>query len=123
MPTARALLGKLAEERAAAEMERLGYEILETNYRCRFGEIDVIARKQDTLVFIEVRSRRSIDPCFPTESVDERKQAKLVLTAQHYLSTHGCAADSNCRFDVAAVRFQKGKPVTVELVQNAFGEG
>lgn len=122
MPTAKSLLGKRAEELTLAELKRRGYEIIETNYRCRFGEIDIIAKDGKTLVFIEVRSRRSNEPSFPAESVDEKKQAKLVLTAQHYLSAHEALSDTPCRFDVAAVRFERGKPVSIEIIPNAFGE-
>ena len=122
MPTAKSLLGKRAEELATAELKRRGYEIICSNYRCRFGEIDIVAREGRTLVFIEVRSRRSNDHSFPAESVDDKKQAKLALTAQHYLSSHPECADSDCRFDVIEVRFERGKPVSVEVIQGAFGE-
>lgn len=105
----------------ARELFRRGCEIVERNYHCRYGEIDIIAREGNTLVFVEVRSRRSSQFMSPGESVDERKQGKLVLTAQHYLASNGL--DVFCRFDVSEVLFENGKPVSVEITQNAFGEG
>ncbi len=123
MPTAKSLLGKRAEELACSDLERRGFEIVETNYRCRWGEIDIIARDGRTLVFVEVRSRRSSSPTNPAESVNQKKQSKLVLTAQHYLATQEALGDPDCRFDVVEVRFEYGKPVGIEVIQGAFGEG
>ena len=122
MPTSRSLLGHRAEELAAAELARSGYEILERNYRCRYGEIDIIACDAGDLIFIEVRSRRSLEPFSPAESVDARKQEKLILTAQHYLMSHDSPADTCCRFDVVEVRFERGKTAEVDIIKDAFGE-
>lgn len=122
MPTAKSLLGQRAEELAASELLRRGYDLVEANFRCRWGEIDVIARDGRTLVFVEVRSRRSNSQTYPAESVNQKKQAKLVLTAQHYLSTHESLGEPDCRFDVVEVRFERGKPVDIEVIQGAFGE-
>lgn len=122
MPTAKSLLGRRAEDLARAELVRRGYEFLGANYRCRYGEIDIVAREGRTLVFIEVKSRRSNDPTTPAEAVSERKQAKLILTAQHYLSSQNYSSDADCRFDVIEVRFERGKPVSVDVIKNAFGE-
>lgn len=104
------------------ELKCRGYEIIETNYHCRWGEIDIIARDQETTVFVEVRSRRSNNPTSPAESINKKKQAKLTLTAQHYLIAHDLGDDCNCRFDAVEVRFERGKPVSVEIIKNAFGE-
>lgn len=122
MPTEKSLLGRKAEDLAAEELVRRGYEVIETNYHCRYGEIDIIMRDGNTIVFVEVRSRRSNEPTSPAESITQRKQAKLTLTAQHYLTTREGLADADCRFDVVQVRFERGKSVIVELIQNAFGE-
>ncbi|MEN6520278.1 MAG: YraN family protein [Armatimonadota bacterium] len=121
MPTEKSLLGKRAEGLAAGELTRRGYEVIETNYRCRYGEIDIIACDRGSIVFVEVRSRRSDFPVFPAESVNRKKQSKLIITAKHYLSSKN-ASDSDCRFDVVEVKFERGKPVSVEIIQNAFGE-
>lgn len=122
MSTAKSLLGRRAEDLAAVELAERGYEIIEINYRCRYGEVDIIARDSGALVFVEVRSRRSNEPTSPAESITEKKQAKLVLTAQHYLSSHEGCKDADCRFDVAEVRFERGKPVVVNVIRDAFQE-
>ena len=122
MPTSRSLLGHRAEELAAAKLARSGYEILEKNYRCRYGEIDIIAHDVDDLVFVEVRSRRSLEPFSPAESVDARKQEKLILTAQHYLMSHDSPADTDCRFDVVEVHFERGKTAVIDIIKGAFRE-
>jgi putative endonuclease len=122
VPTAKSLLGRRAEDLACQELTRLGCELIEKNYRCRFGEIDIIVRDKETVVFVEVRSRRSNEATSPAESVTKSKQSKLVLTAQHYLSSHEALADADCRFDVVQVRFERGKTVIVEVITGAFGE-
>lgn len=122
MPTAKSLLGKRAEEIAATELKRRNYEVVCTNYRCRGGEIDIIAMDGSTLVFVEVRSRRSDCQEYPSESVDARKQSKLILTARHYLVNNELSEDTDCRFDVVAVTFIHGRPVGVEVIRNAFME-
>ncbi len=122
MPTAKSLLGRRAEELTAAELVQRGCKIVATNYRCRYGEIDIIARTADTLIFVEVRSRRSNEPAYPAESVNEKKQSKLILAAQTYLQENEPFTNCSCRFDVSEVRFEKGKPVSVEIIENAFVE-
>ncbi len=117
-PTAKSLLGKRGEEVTSERLVSLGWEIVEKNFRCRGGEIDIIARDSGTLVFVEVRSRRRSDFMSPAESVDYRKQQKLILTARYYLYTKGL--DCDCRFDVSEVLFEQDKPVSVEIIKNAF---
>ncbi|MCL5103981.1 MAG: YraN family protein, partial [Armatimonadetes bacterium] len=102
MPTPRARLGRSAEIAAAAELGRRGYRIVTSNYRCRQGEIDLIARHGDSLVFVEVRCKRTDTYGTPAESITPAKQRKIVLTAQHYLHANGLG-DINCRFDVVEV--------------------
>lgn len=102
------------------QLKRQGFEIVTTNYRSKYGEIDIIAREGGDLVFVEVRSRRTDELVYPGESVDRRKQSKIVRTAQHYLAANNL--DVDCRFDVAEVRFERGKPVSVKLIKAAFGE-
>jgi putative endonuclease len=117
-PTAKSLLGKRAEELTAEELRGRGWEIVETNFRCRGGEIDIIARDGSTLVFVEVRSRRRDDFMSPAESVDYRKQQKIIRAAEYYLYTK--QLDCDCRFDVSEVLFERGKPVSVEIIKGAF---
>ena len=91
--------GAAAEEWVAAQLHARGVQIRARNYRCRLGEIDLIAEHENTLIFIEVKTRKQLDRA--RASVDHHKQRKLRLTAVHYLSrSHWEGA---CRFDVAAV--------------------
>ncbi|MCM1282664.1 MAG: YraN family protein [Muribaculaceae bacterium] len=113
----RRALGTKYEELAAACLQKRGYRILERNFRCRAGEIDLIARDQEYLVFVEVKYRANADCGSPLEAVDVRKQGKLLKAARYYLMLHGYAEETDCRFDVVAIR---GDAFT--LVQNAFGE-
>ena len=91
--------GAAAEDWVAAQLHARGVQIRARNYRCRLGEIDLIAEHENTLIFIEVKTRKQLDRA--RASVDHHKQRKLRLTAAHYLSrSHWAGA---CRFDVAAV--------------------
>ena len=78
-------LGKQSEQLARQYLERRGYRLVEANFHCRWGEIDLILKKGQELVFAEVRSRSNLHYGTPAESVDEKKRAKLRKTAQYYL--------------------------------------
>jgi putative endonuclease len=93
--------GKRAEKQAAAFLRSHGYQIVEENYRWPGGEIDLIARDGDCLVFVEVKTRSSEAFGLPEEAVDEAKQRKLIRTAQRYLLQH--PTELNVRFDVVAL--------------------
>lgn len=111
--------GQRGEEAAWRYLRRHGYRLVTTNYACRGGEIDIIARDKATLVFIEVRSRSSTRYGLPMETVDSGKQQRLRHAAEHYLHSTG-QEDVYCRFDVVSVLWQeKGKPV-IELYKDAF---
>lgn len=112
----RRTVGTRYEEKAAAYLERRGYRILEHSYRSRAGEIDLIARDGEYLVFVEVKYRADNSCGSPLEAVDYRKQRKIIQVARFYLLTHGYGTETSCRFDVVAVC---GKELV--LVQNAFG--
>lgn len=117
---ARATTGRLGEAWAIDYLVRQGYEIVETNYRQPFGEVDIIAREQGTLVFIEVKTRRSRRFGGPVAAVDGRKQRQLSRIAQHYLVRHRLG-DSAARFDVVGVILDgDNRPVEVELIRDAF---
>lgn len=77
--------------------------MVERNYRSPYGEIDLIMRHASTLVFVEVRYRRSVQFGSPAETVDRRKQVKIRATAEHYLQRHIQGAGVSCRFDVVAL--------------------
>lgn len=111
--------GKDAENRACAYLEKQGLHLLTHNYRSRPGEIDLIMQDQDSLVFVEVRYRRRQDFGSGAESVDRRKQSKLIACAQHYVQAHPKIADQPCRFDVVSIDGQNGDG-PIQWIQNAF---
>ena len=110
--------GKIGERFAAEYLQKSGFEILCMNFKCRFGEIDVIARNESYLVFVEVKTRRTGSTAHPFESITPGKRAKVVKTAQYYLLSHPTALQP--RFDAAAVFVQDGVPEKIEYLENAF---
>jgi putative endonuclease len=108
--------GRLGEEQAAAYLEAAGYEIITRNWRCERGEIDIVAREGSTLVFVEVKARRSGRFGTPSDAVDLRKQERLRSLAMRYIHTTGQSAASY-RFDVAAVDLQRKE---ISLIRDAF---
>jgi putative endonuclease len=109
--------GVPAESLAAAFLEQQGLSIVERNYRCRFGEIDLVARSGPVLVFVEVRARSTEDFGGAAGSITGAKRRKLVAAARHYLASQ--RGERQCRFDVVLVR---GRPGRIEWLANAFGE-
>ena len=93
--------GQRAEQHAEALLERAGLRIVERNYRCRGGEIDLLMRDGDCLVFVEVRYRTDSRFGGALGSVDQRKQRRLILAAEHYLARTGWRGP--CRFDVVGL--------------------
>jgi putative endonuclease len=117
----RVFLGKSGEDAASVELERRGYEIVARRYRTRIGEIDIIARDGQTLVFVEVKARRTATCGHPAEAVTLHKQAKVTAMAVDYMARERVCDDQPCRFDVAAVHLgEQGEVLLVELFQNAF---
>ncbi len=109
-------VGAVREAEAAAYLSQNGYQILEKNFRCRTGEIDIIARDSEYLCFVEVKFRSGTDYGSPFEAVTYKKQQKIIRVAQYYMQKNGYAADTECRFDVVAVEKTK-----ITLLKNAFG--
>ena len=111
-------LGEAEYEKLAAEyLKAQGYVILEQNYRCRSGEIDLIARDGEYLCFIEVKYRRGTTCGSPFEAVGLHKQMQILKVARYYLMKKKLNLDTACRFDVVAI---EGNEIT--LLRNAFGE-
>jgi putative endonuclease len=110
--------GKKGEDIAVARLKGEGYEILERNYRCLFGEVDIVARDGDTIVFVEVKSRRSETYGDPQLAVGPTKQKKLSRVAVKYLEERHLYS-CNARFDVVAVKILPAGN-HVELISNAF---
>lgn len=90
--------GKIAEDRACEFLQKQGVKLVEKNYNCRSGEIDLIMQDKQALVFVEVRYRNKNDYGTALDSVDQHKIKKLILAANHYISTH--QVDQPMRFDV-----------------------
>ena len=119
MATAKSVLGHKAECLAAGLLRRMGYKRMERNYRCRYGEIDIIAWDGDCLAFVEVRSHTTSSFGSPADSIGPRKQTRIYRTAQTYLEAKQLE-EPNCRFDVVEVVFTRGSVPSVELIKDAF---
>jgi putative endonuclease len=110
--------GALGEDLAAAHLKKAGYVILERNYRCPVGEMDIVARDGDVLVFVEVKSRRSGTFGEPEESVGPGKQRRLTRISLQYLNQKRLH-DEKCRFDVVSVRMDPSG-TRIEIFRDAF---
>ena len=95
--------GSEYEALAADYLQGIGYRIVERNFRCRSGEIDLIARDGEMLVFVEVKYRTSRRSGDPLEAVTERKQHTISQVAQYYMLRNGIPFDTPCRFDVVGI--------------------
>ena len=111
--------GKHAEDLACQYLKQQGLRLLERNFTTRFGEIDLIMRDKDTTVFVEVRYRRHSGVVDPLSSVDQRKQHKLIRTAQYYLQRRTDISLSPARFDVVAITEHATQP-DIQWIRNAF---
>ena len=113
-------LGQFGEEQAARYLRRRFYSIVERNYRCRFGEIDLIAKRGGNLVFVEVKLRRDDSHGEAREFVTARKQQRVRAAAELWLSLH--ETELQPRFDVIEVYAPRGEsgPVKVNHIENAF---
>ena len=112
-------VGNIGEQAAVDYLHTAGYDILERKYRSKIGEIDIIAKIKDILVFIEVKTRRNTTYGFPAESVTYRKQKKIINTALCYLQQiHN--ANIHCRFDVIEIFLTENNEITYNHITNAF---
>lgn len=112
------LIGQCGEEIAASYLQSLGYIILLKNFRCKLGEIDLIARDQEYLVFIEVKYRRSLNYGYPREAVNKIKQKTISKVALYYLKQH-YLYNTSCRFDVVEI-IEYNNEKKINLIKNAF---
>ena len=110
--------GQESESIAVRHLKKNGYKILEQNYRTKLGEIDIIARDQSTLVFVEVKARRSGGYGNPKWAVTPKKQKQISKVALYYLKATG-QTHAKARFDVVAICSAADTPA-IELVKNAF---
>lgn len=110
--------GNLGEESAARYLESRGFRVLERNWRYRQWELDLVCRDGDTIVFVEVKTRRSGSMASPADAMTLKKRQKLVKAASHFLSQSDLW-DEPCRFDLAAV-IDTGHSMDVEHTENVF---
>jgi putative endonuclease len=110
--------GRESESIAARYLKKQGYKILEQNYRTKIGEIDIIARDKQTLVFVEVKARKSDRFGNPKWAVTPKKQRKISMIALYYLKLTK-QSNVKARFDVVTISNEQDKP-KVEIVKNAF---
>jgi putative endonuclease len=118
MPDARQTLGKLGEDLACQELERRGYAILTRRYRRRGGELDIVARDGQTIVFVEVKTREGCEFGAGAESITLFKRRRMTTVALDYLARYKLV-ERPCRFDVVSIDMDGQQP-RIELYQNAF---
>ena len=117
--SARQALGRKGEEVAVDFLKKQGYRIIKRNYRCRAGEIDIIAKQGSSLAFIEVKTRRSTRFGLPEEAVSYEKKRHLTRVALGYF-THYRIKETKCRFDVVSVVVNENGVKEIRLIKNAF---
>ena len=110
--------GKKSESIAIKYLKKKGYKILEQNYSNKLGEIDIIAQDKKTLVFVEVKARRSANFGHPKWAITSKKKRKISMVALHYLKSTR-QSGIKARFDVVAMTSTNDKP-EIELIKNAF---
>jgi putative endonuclease len=114
--------GLASEELAASWLRQHGFSIEARNYRCRMGELDLVAWHMDTLVFIEVKARGVSSYARPAEAVDARKRARILKAAKHYLLRYGSRPPA-CRFDVIEVLLDGQEGEKIGHMIDAFRPG
>ena len=111
-------VGKEGEEKAAHYLVKKGYQILEKNYRWGRGEIDIICKERNRIIFVEVKTRKNLNFGDPVEAVDRRKQRQIVKIAERYLVEKRLYDKIDCRFDVITLIENK-----IEHIEDAFRVG
>jgi putative endonuclease len=120
-PKSREEIAKIGENAAARHLQSHGYAILERNWSCVAGELDIVARHRDTLVFVEVKTRTSEEFAAPAESVTARKRRHIIACAKMYLAAR-VRGECPCRFDVVEVLLTpRGRIIQIGLLVGAFG--
>lgn len=112
-------IGRYGEDLAATWLKKKGYTIIARNYRKPFGEVDIIARNREYLVFVEVKTRRSRQFGTPAESVNFRKQQQISRVASEYIA---CTdnLERQCSFDIISVFLDDDRPPLIDHIVNAF---
>jgi len=112
-------IGKRGEKLAISYLKKRGYRILDKNFRCKIGEIDIVAENDGQIVFVEVKTRHNFNFGLPEEALNYFKRKRLSRLALFYLSNHHLQKKP-CRFDVVAILLEKEKPRDIHLIKNAF---
>lgn len=113
-------LGREGERLALHTLQGLGYTCVARNYRCALGEVDVVARDGETLVFVEIKTRKGRGLEYAKSAVTERKKRQLSKVALSYMKANHCC-DAKARFDVVAICMVRGAgEAQVEVIRNAF---
>lgn len=112
------LIGRFGESAAANYLKKKRYRIIAVNFACRFGEIDLIAENRDSIVFVEVKSRKSARFAEAREFVTAAKQRRITATAELWLMQH--PTEKQPRFDVVEVYCENGIVHTIQHIENAF---
>jgi putative endonuclease len=112
-------LGRWGEDEAARYLQERGYEILERNYHTARGELDIIARRDDVLVFVEVKTRSSNRFGYPEDAVTARKQARMQKAAENYFENHPECPET-WQFDILAITRTHGAPPAIEHFENVI---
>jgi putative endonuclease len=112
--------GRFGEQLVVNYLENGGYQIVTTNWRCSFGEIDIVAQKENTLIFVEVRSRHAENTEQSFESINKRKQAKLAALANEYIDAYKLD-EVIWRIDVIGVAIPRSGKAIIEHVEDALG--
>lgn len=108
-------VGTEFEHMAADYLKKNHYEILQSNFRCKIGEIDLIAKSEGYLCFVEVKYRSSTQKGFPSEAITPTKIRRITRTAEYYMLIHNLPQDTPCRFDVVVILDSE-----LTLIKNAF---
>lgn len=122
MTVERQELGKDGEDRAASALLAQGYAIVERRYRTRYGEIDIIARDGEALVFVEVRCKSGEECGTAAESVTRAKQRRVIRMAVEYLTRHDLHDKCPVRFDVVAIDDGPDRESRLTVIKDAFGD-
>lgn len=115
-------LGIFGEELAIRKLQELGHKIIDRNFHSKFGEIDIISKKDNCLVFTEVKTRKTPSRGSALESVNKKKLEKLILTANYYLLKNNIIPEKqNCRIDLIAIEKDKKEKWSVRIVSDISG--
>ena len=113
-------IGAAVEQYAKDYLTAAGLSFIASNWSCRFGEIDLIMLEHDTLVFIEVRYRKSNSFGGALDSIDQHKRDKLLTTAEYFLNENPHWLEHSCRFDVITAQKAGAQKITLDWIQDAF---